>query len=109
MISVAEALARVTADLEPVPTEEVAVTEASGRVLADDLVAKLTQPPFPSSAMDGYAVRAEDVERLPARLTLVGEAAAGHPFAGSVAAGQAVHIFTGAAVPAGRGSAIADA
>jgi molybdopterin molybdotransferase len=101
MISVTEALARVTADLAPVPAEEVPVTEAGGRVLAEDLVARLTQPPFPASAMDGYAVRATDVERLPARLKLVGEAAAGHPFAGSVAAGEAVRIFTGAAVPGG--------
>jgi molybdopterin molybdotransferase len=101
MISVAEALARVTADLMPLPAEEVPVTEAGGRVLAADLAARLTQPPFSASAMDGYAVRAKDVERLPANLKLLGEAAAGHPFAGSVGASEAVRIFTGAAVPSG--------
>jgi molybdopterin molybdotransferase len=101
MISVAEALARVTADLAPLPAEEVAVDAACGRVLASDLAAKLTQPPFPASAMDGYAVRSGDVAALPATLRLIGEAAAGHPFSGAVKAGEAVRIFTGAAVPDG--------
>lgn len=101
MLSVAEALARMTADLAPLAEEEVAVTDACGRVLARDLPALLTQPPFPASAMDGYAVRTADVQTLPAMLTLIGEAAAGHPFAGAVGAGEAVRIFTGAPVPQG--------
>jgi molybdopterin molybdotransferase len=79
----------------------VPVTEGGGRVLAADLAAKLTQPPFPASAMDGYAVRAVDVQNLPATLIMIGEAAAGHPFGGSVGGGEAVRIFTGAPVPAG--------
>jgi molybdopterin molybdotransferase len=101
MISVAEALARVTADLEPVPAEEAPVTVACGRVLAADLAARLTQPPFPASAMDGYAVRAADIASPPAGLKVIGEAAAGHPFGGSLGAGEAVRIFTGAPVPDG--------
>ncbi len=101
MLSVSEALARVTADLAPLPAETVPVTEGCGRVLAADLAARVTQPPFPASAMDGYAVRAADVQALPARLTVIGEAAAGHPFSGQVDAGQAARIFTGAPVPAG--------
>src|SRR5262245_31734514 len=101
MLSVAEALMQVTADLAPLPAEEVPVAEGAGRVLSSDLAARLTQPPFPASAMDGYAVRAADLLTLPATLTLIGEAAAGHPFAGPVAAGEAVRIFTGGVVPNG--------
>lgn len=101
MLSVAEALLQVTADLAPLPAEDVPVAEAAGRVLAADLAAKLTQPPFPASAMDGYAMRAADLQTLPAMLTLIGEAAAGHPFAGRVAAGEAVRIFTGGVIPSG--------
>lgn len=101
MLSVAEALARVTADLDPLPAEDVTLAEASGRVLAQDVAARLTQPPFAASAMDGYAVRRADVRNLPAKLSVIGEAAAGHPFQGEVAEGEAVRIFTGAPVPEG--------
>jgi molybdopterin molybdotransferase len=101
MLSVAEALARVTAGLAPLPAEDVPIAQACGRVLAGDLAARLTQPPFPASAMDGYAVRAADVASLPAMLAVTGEAAAGHPFAGTLGAGEAVRIFTGAPVPEG--------
>ena len=83
------------------PAEAVAIEAAHRRTLAEPLAALLTQPPFDASAMDGYAVRAADVARLPATLALIGEAAAGHPFAGRVGAGQAVRIFTGAPLPAG--------
>ncbi|MEW5962340.1 MAG: gephyrin-like molybdotransferase Glp [Pseudomonadota bacterium] len=101
MLTVAEALARILADVAPTGAEEVGLVEADGRVLACGHAARLTQPPFHASAMDGYAVRAADVAQLPARLRVVGEAAAGHPFAGSIAAGEAVRIFTGAPLPAG--------
>jgi molybdopterin molybdotransferase len=85
----------------PTPAELIAVEAAHGRVLASGLVARLTQPPFDASAMDGYAVRSGDLSKLPATLELIGEAAAGHPFAGTLGPGQAVRIFTGAPVPAG--------
>ncbi|MGA8691142.1 MAG: gephyrin-like molybdotransferase Glp [Methyloceanibacter sp.] len=101
LLSVAEALARVTGGLEPLEAERVPLDKARGRVLAEALTARLTQPPFDASAMDGYAVRAEDVATLPATLRLVGESAAGHGFAGKVGSGEAVRIFTGAPVPKG--------
>ena len=100
-LTVAEALARILADVAPTAAETVAIEAADGRVLAGAVVARLTQPPFDASAMDGYAVRAADVARLPARLAVIGEAAAGHPFAGTIGAGQAARIFTGAPVPTG--------
>ena len=65
LLSVAEALARVTQGLAPLEAERVALDQAKGRVLAEDLAARLTQPPFDASAMDVYAVRAADVAALP--------------------------------------------
>ncbi len=100
-LSVEEALQRIVADVTPPATETVPVARAAGRVLAEPLAARLTQPPFDASAMDGYAVRAADVLQLPASLRVIGQAAAGHPFGGSVGPGEAVRIFTGAPVPAG--------
>ena len=100
-LSVAEALAAILAGVTPHAAEQVPVEAAHGRTLAADLAARLTQPPFDASAMDGYAVRSRDVASLPARLRVIGEAAAGHPFTGAIAAGEAVRIFTGAPVPAG--------
>ncbi len=100
-LSVEEALALLLADANPLGTERVPITAAHGRVLAEPLAARLTQPPFDASAMDGYAVRAADVATIPARLKLIGESAAGHPFDGRVGAGEAVRIFTGAPVPQG--------
>jgi molybdopterin molybdotransferase len=101
LLSVAEALKRVTEGLTPLGTERVALGGARGRVLAEDLAALLTQPPFDASAMDGYAVRAQDVTALPAKLRLVGQSAAGAGFKGRVERGEAVRIFTGAPVPDG--------
>lgn len=101
-ITVAEALSRVLDGASPLDDIEIVPIEAAhGRVLAAPLAARLTQPPFDASAMDGYAVRAADVARLPARLSIIGEAAAGHAFTGAVGEGQAVRIFTGAALPSG--------
>jgi molybdopterin molybdotransferase len=101
LLSVAEALARVTQGLEPLGAESVALDSANGRVLAEDLAALLTQPPFDASAMDGYAARAEDVAVLPATLRLIGISAAGAGFDGKVGQGETVRIFTGAPVPDG--------
>ena len=101
LLSVAEALERVTRGLTPLEAERVALDRGSGRVLAEGLAARLTQPPFDTSAMDGYAVRAADVATLPATLKLVGQAAAGAGFRGRVGRGEAVRIFTGAPVPDG--------
>jgi molybdopterin molybdotransferase len=107
LLSVEEALARVTAGLAPLAAERVALGDARGRVLAEALSANLTQPPFDASAMDGYAVRSEDIGSLPVSLRVIGEAAAGAGFAGKVQSGEAVRIFTGAPVPAGADTVVA--
>ena len=101
LMPVAEALARVLADAHPLPAEMVALDDALGRVLTEDLAALRTQPPAAVSAMDGYAVRSADVAQAPVKLALIGEVAAGHPFDGEVKAGQAARIFTGGLMPAG--------
>ena len=102
LLPVAEALDRILAAIAgPVEAEEVPITRAAGRTLAADLRATRTQPPFPASAMDGYAVRAADVATVPARLRLIGTSAAGHGFAVPLGPGEAVRIFTGAPVPEG--------
>jgi len=100
MITVPEARARILAPLRPTGTEIVGLAQAWNRVLAQDVTARLTQPPADVSAMDGYALRATDGPQG-AVLHIVGEAPAGHPFAGTVAAGQAVRLFTGSVVPQG--------
>jgi len=105
MISVDEAVARITRGFATLPSEAVPVAEAAGRVLAEDAVAKLDQPPAPMSAMDGYAVRCVDA-RLGAELSVIGDAPAGRPFAGTVGAGQAVRIFTGGVVPDGADAVV---
>jgi molybdopterin molybdotransferase len=101
MISVEAALQRLLAPLEPLAAEQISVAEGLGRVLAEDVVSRRTQPPFAVSAMDGYAVRAADVATVPARLRVVGAAPAGSAYTRTVGAGEAVRIFTGAPVPAG--------
>src|SRR5262245_59581568 len=101
LLSVADALALVLDGVEPLPAEDAPLIEAEGRGLAADVAAKRTQPPEDLSAMDGYAVRAADVATAPIGLTVVGEVAAGHPFEGTVGAGEAARIFTGGVVPPG--------
>lgn len=101
LISVEEALARVLDGAIPLSPEDVAVADAHGRVLVADLAARRTQPPADVSAMDGYAVRAADVANAPARLTVIGEIAAGRVFQGAVGPGQATRILTGGVVPPG--------
>src|SRR5262245_554845 len=98
---VEEALVRVLEHASPLAAEMALLADAHGRVLAEDLMALRTQPPADVSAMDGYAVRAADVKTAPARLRLIGEVAAGHPFDGTVGSGDAARIFTGGVVPAG--------
>lgn len=100
LLAVSEALQRILDGVTPTSSEDVALLDAGGRVLACGLTARLTQPPFDASAMDGYAVRAADVARLPATLVCVGEAAAGRGYHGRISSGEAVRIFTGAPMPA---------
>jgi len=101
LMTVAEALRQVLEHAAPLASESVPLADAYGRVLAADLKALRTQPPVDVSAMDGYAVRASDVTSAPARLRLIGEVAAGHPFEGTVGAGEAARIFTGGVLPQG--------
>ncbi len=101
LLAVADAQALVLKDARPLPAEDVPLAAAHGRVLATDLTARRTQPPAAVSAMDGYAVRAADVASAPARLRLIGEVAAGHPFDSPVGAQEAARIFTGGVVPPG--------
>ena len=101
LMPVAEALARLTGDAAPLPGESVPLADAAWRVLAADVVARRTQPPFDASAMDGYAVRAVDVATVPSTLRVIGEAPAGRRFGGIVGPGEAVRIFTGAPMPRG--------
>ena len=104
MISVEEALSRVTALFAPLGVElgveTVPLREAAGRVLAQDVSARRDQPPFDSSAMDGYALRSDEV-KSGATLRVIGESAAGKGFKGSPGPGEAVRIFTGAPLPEG--------
>lgn len=100
MISVEEARNRIIALMPRMGTESVPLEAADGRTLASPIVATRNQPPFSSSAMDGYAVRA--AEAAPgARLKVIGESAAGAHFDGVVGSAEAVRIFTGAPVPDG--------
>ncbi len=102
---------RLLRDLTPeLPAETVPLLECVGRVLAEDVAARVSVPGFRRSAMDGYAVRGENTfgasEYSPLRLELVGEAYPGRPFAGSVSEGKAVRIMTGAPVPDGADAVV---
>jgi molybdopterin molybdotransferase len=101
LLPVAEARARVLAGAGPRGTERVPLSQALGRTLSEPLLARRTQPPFRASAMDGFALKAADLETLPATLKLIGESAAGHGFSGTLNRGETVRIFTGAPVPEG--------
>ncbi|HEY5080433.1 MAG TPA: gephyrin-like molybdotransferase Glp [Bauldia sp.] len=106
LLPVDEAIARIVAGVTPLAMEVIALDAAEGRTLAAPLSAKRTQPPFDASAMDGYAVRAVDLATPPARLRLIGTAAAGAGFAGTVGPNETVRILTGAPVPAGADSVL---
>jgi molybdopterin molybdotransferase len=101
MLTVEEARQRILAPFSPLQAEQVSLPQSLGRVLATDVRSRRTQPPVAVSAMDGYAVRAEDVADAPVTLDIVGHAPAGGAHDGVIAAGQCVRIFTGGPVPAG--------
>jgi molybdenum cofactor synthesis domain-containing protein len=104
MIPVAEAIRIVVEKAEPLAAERVPLDEALGRVLAEEVFADTDLPPFDRAQMDGYAVRSADLRETPARLRVVGEAAAGSGWRGTLHAGEAVRIMTGAPLPAGADS-----
>lgn len=101
LLSVEDARHRLLDEVSPLPQEDVPLDEAHGRVLARPIQSTRDQPPFPASAMDGFAVRAADTRAAPVSLTVVGTSKAGERFPARLSAGQAVRIFTGAPVPAG--------
>jgi molybdopterin molybdotransferase len=103
LLTFEEAQERVLAHARPLPAEPVAIARAGGRVAAEDVRASVDLPPFASSAMDGFAVRASD---LPATLRIAGESAAGRPYGSALEAGSAVAISTGAVVPEGADTVV---
>jgi molybdopterin molybdotransferase len=98
LLAVNDARARMLAEIAVLPAESISLAQSIGRVLAEDVAAVRDQPPFAASAMDGWAVRGGDT---PGVLKIVGESAAGHGYEGQVGTGEAVRIFTGAALPEG--------
>src|SRR5260370_10067118 len=96
LVDADEAAAIVLDHTRVLAVERVTLAECAGRVLAEDLVAPSALPAFPSSAVDGYAVRSSDAGRT---LRVIGESAAGRPFAGPVAPGTAARVLTGGGVP----------
>ncbi len=105
LIPVEEALKRVLDGAASLPSEEIPIAEAYGRVLAKSLASRRTQPPADLSSMDGYAARAADLAK-PATLKLVGASAAGRPLKGTLKPGETARIFTGALLPAGADAVI---
>ena len=103
LLPVADALAAVLERARALPVEEIPLSRAAGRILARGVVAAVDLPPFASSSMDGYAIRAGDT---PGVLTVVGHSAAGRPASRSVGAGEAIEISTGAVVPDGADAVI---
>ncbi|HTK37894.1 MAG TPA: gephyrin-like molybdotransferase Glp [Pyrinomonadaceae bacterium] len=101
MITISEALNIINRETRPLPAEAVDIGKSVGRVLAEDIVADMDMPPFDRAQMDGYAVRASDIENAPVSLKIVGESAAGRGWHNEMKTGEAVRIMTGAPVPAG--------
>jgi molybdopterin molybdotransferase len=106
LISVTDAQSIVLERAQRLDAERVPIERAAGRVLAESAAALVDLPPFASSAMDGYALRAEDTDSPPIRLPVVAHIAAGSPAERALAPGEAMAISTGAAVPEGADAVI---
>jgi molybdopterin molybdotransferase len=106
MLGVADATRQILAAFTALPAETVGLDRALGRVLAEPVIARLSQPPADVSAMDGYAVRAADIATLPARLKVTGSVAAGAAATQALETGEAMRIFTGAFLPEGGDSVV---
>lgn len=106
LLPIDQAFVKVDAGISALSSEQVSVAQALGRVLAEDVAARLTQPPCAVSSMDGYAVRSEDVLTQPVTFTCVGVSQAGGVFEAPVKKGQCVRIFTGAPMPTGTDAVI---
>ncbi|HEV7319393.1 MAG TPA: gephyrin-like molybdotransferase Glp [Ensifer sp.] len=107
LLSVEDALDRILRSANPPQLGElVGLNDGLGRVLSQDIPARVTHPAFDNSAMDGYAVRHDDIATIGAEVTVIGQSAAGHGFKGELKPGEAVRIFTGAPVPSGADTVI---
>ena len=106
LLPVAEAQQRIIDAMPMLPIEQISVANGFGRTLAEPIISRRNHPPTDVSAMDGYAVRAEDVATLPVELKIVGYAPAGHSFNQKIGPCEAVRIFTGAPIPAGANTIV---
>lgn len=106
MLSADRALEIILSSISPGEVEIAELREAHHRVLAQEIVAAEDVPPFDNSGMDGYAVRSEDVARVPIELRLVGEVKAGQAAAGELGHGEAIRIMTGGKVPLGADAVV---
>lgn len=106
LLPVEDALAQILDGVTPLAPEQVSLSDALGRIAADDIRSRRTQPPTAVSSMDGYAVRTADIGDDGATLVRVGESPAGAAYEGTVEVGQTVRIFTGAPVPNGADAVI---
>ena len=106
MISVNKALEHIFELAKQLEAEQVSLKDASGRILARSIIANRDQPPFSASAMDGYAICGEDLDKGIKKWTVIGEAGAGHRFGENVTSGEATRIFTGAPMPKGTNQVI---
>jgi len=110
MLSVAEAKQRILSKIKLLGSERVPLVKASGRILAYAIFAEFDLPPFPNSAMDGYAIRSEDVASAtrdhPVNLKIIGDIPAGGYSEGIVGIGEAMRIMTGAAIPDGADAVV---
>ncbi|MEE8258874.1 MAG: gephyrin-like molybdotransferase Glp [Sphingomonadales bacterium] len=106
MITFEEALKRILDAFGPLNPENVEIGAAPGRALAEEIVAERSTPPADTSAMDGYAVRAKDLEKTPHPLKMIGEVPAGSPTGAEVKAGTTIRIFTGGIMPGGADTVV---
>lgn len=106
LLPVSKAREMIVSSLARLAVEHVPLSKARTRVLAENIIARVSHPPADVSAMDGYAIRFEDVPSVPLTLEVVGESGAGHPWKGTLGIGQAVRIFTGAHIPAGANTVV---
>jgi molybdopterin molybdotransferase len=106
VLTVEEALDQILSRVKPLPAERVPLMDALGRALAEPIVSGREIPPWANSSMDGYAVRASDTTRVPAKLAVVGTVSAGALPSRGVGAGEAIRIFTGAPLPPGADAVI---
>lgn len=110
MLELEQAVEKILASLPAPKPEGIPVSESVGRIVTEKILASTDLPPFDNSAMDGYAVRAQDVASAntqnPITLPLAGRIAAGEHFTGQLSAGQCIRIFTGSPVPAGADAVV---